>query len=308
MRNSTLVKTLLVALLGLFVQMAFADNASNSKRMTTATNTKVSYRSLDRILPESVKVTNSSEYTLGAAPRENIEDGNRMYGPIAEYLSQVTGKKIVYRHSGAWSTYQGTMQKGGYDLVFDDAHFNGWRVTKIQHNMLVKVSGVSSYVTLIKKDNVRTYDVKQLAGYTICAPAPPHLGTLTLLEQFTNPARQPVIVDTEGWKNIYDSLLSGKCAAAMLPMAALEQLDKNGVNTRILYRAQPFPDSAFSAGPRLTAEDQAKIIQALLAPAAAGPTQALRQKYAGGAAFVPTTNGEYASLGEFLRNEWGYDR
>ncbi len=308
MRNSTLAKTLLVALLGLFVQTALAGNASDSRHMATATNSKVSYRSLDGILPEPVKVTNSSEYTLGAAPRESIEDGNRIYGPIAEYLSQVTGKKIVYRHSGAWSTYQGTMQKGGYDLVFDDAHFNGWRVTKIQHNMLVKVSGVSSYVTLIKKDNTRTHDVKQLAGYTICAPSPPHLGTLTLLEQFTNPARQPVIVDTEGGKNIYDSLMSGKCAAAILPVAVLEQLDKNGVNTRILHRAQPFPDSAFSAGPRLTTADQAKIIQALLAPAAAGPTQALRQKYAGSAAFVPTTNGEYANLGEFLRNEWGYDR
>ncbi len=308
MRNSTLAKTLLAVLLGLFVQTALADNASDSRRMATATNSKVSYRSLDGILPEPVKVTNSSEYTLGAAPRESIEDGNRMYGPIAEYLSQVTGKKIVYRHSGAWTTYQGTMQKGGYDLVFDDAHFNGWRVTKIQHNMLVKVSGVSSYVTLIKKDNTRTHDIKQLAGYTICAPSPPHLGTLTLLEQFTNPARQPVIVDTEGGKNIYDSLMSGKCAAAILPMAVLEQLDKNSVNTRILHRAQPFPDSAFSAGPRLTTADQAKIIQALLAPAAAGPTQALRQKYAGGAAFVPTTNGEYAGLGEFLRNEWGYDR
>lgn len=308
MRNSMWVKTLFVSLLALIVQTAFADNASDSRRMATATHTKVSYKSLDGILPESVKVPNSTEYTFGAAPRESAEESNRIYGPIAEYLSQVIGKKIVYKHSGAWSVYQVTMQKGTYDLVFDDAHFNGWRVAKIQHNMLVKVPGVSSYVTLIKKDNIRTRDIKQLAGYTVCAPAPPHLGTLTLLEQFTNPARQPVIVDTNGWKNIYDSLLSSKCTAAMMPLAVLEQFDKNATQTRTLYRAQAFPDSAFSAGPRLSSEDQAKIMQALLAPAAAGPTQALRQKYAGGAPFAPTTNEEYASLGEFLRNQWGYDR
>lgn len=308
MRNSMLARTLLVGSLALFVQAAFAGNTSDSKDIVTASNTKVSYKSLDGILPEPVKAPNSSEYSFGAAPRESAEEGNRIYGPIAEYLSQATGKKIVYKHSGAWTVYQATMRKGTYDLVFDDAHFNGWRVTKIQHNMLVKVRGVSSYVTVVKKDNVRTYDVKQLAGYAVCAPTPPHLGTLTLLEQFTNPARQPMIVDIDGWKNIYDSLLSGKCAAAMMPVAILEQLDKNAAQTRILYRAQAFPDSAFSAGPRLSSQDQAKIIQALLAPAAAGPTQALRQKYAHGAPFAPANNEEYASLAGFLRNQWGYDR
>ena len=308
MRNSIWVKILLGSMLGLLVQIAFADNAADSKRMATATNTQVSYRSLDGMRPQSIKVPDSSEYIFSAAPRENAADGNKIYAPIAEYLSQVTGKKIAYKHPGSWGAYQRAMQKGNYDLVFDDAHFNGWRVTKIQHNILVKVPGVFNFVTLIKKENTRTHDVKQLAGYGICAPAPPHLATLSLLEQFTNPARQPMIVDSDDWKSAYHALLSGKCAAALMPLAILEQLDKNSVQTRILYRAQPLPDSAFSAGPRLRNEDQAKILQALLAPAAGGPTQALRQKYAGGTPLVAATNGEYANLGEFLRNQWGYDR
>ena len=307
MCHSTLVKTLLISLFGLYVHAASADT-SNSGQADAAKaagpSAKVAYRSPNDALDPASKA--SSEYIFSAPPRESIEEGNKIYGPVAEYLSQATGKKIVYKHSGSWGIFQGTMQRGGYDLVFDGAHFNGWRVSKIQHNMLVKVPGDFIFVVLVKKENTRIQDIKQLAGYTVCAHAPPNLGTLTMLEQFTNPARQPIIRSTDGWKNIYDGLIAGKCAAVAMPLVKLEQFEKNGSKTRIVYRTKPLPDSAFSAGPRLTAEDQTKIIQALLSPQAASAIQALREKYAGGKAFVRATNEEYASLGELLRNEWGY--
>lgn len=308
MCNSYTVKILLVSLLGLFVQAASADNASSAKQAdgAKAAGSKVSYQAVNSALQPDLKVPNSSEYIFSAAPRENAEEGKKLYGPVAEYLSQVTGKKIVYRHPGTWGVYQGAMQHGGYDIVFDGPHFNGWRVSKIQHNMLVKIPGEHTFVALVKKDNARIQDIKQLAGYSVCAHAPPNLGTLTLLEQFTNPARQPIILSTDGWKNIYDGLVAGKCAAAVVPLAKLEQFEKNGAKTRIIYRAKVLPDNAFSAGPRLSTEDQAKIVQALLAPEGRQATEALRQKYAAGQNFSQATNEEYASLAEFLRNEWGY--
>ncbi len=306
--NSPAIKILAISLLSLFVQVASADNASATKSAdkAKAAGSKVSYQSLSGALQPSPKVPNSSEYIFSAAPRESVEEGNKIYSPVAEYLSQVTGKKIVYKHPGTWGVYQGAMQHGGYDLVFDGPHFNGWRVSKIQHNMLVKVPGDHTFVALVKKENVRIQDIKQLAGYAICAHAPPNLGTLTLLEQFTNPARQPIILSTDGWKNIYDGLMAGKCAAAVIPLAKLEQFEKNGAKTRIVFRAKTLPDNAFSAGPRLTTEDQAKIVQALMSAEGKDATEALRRKYAADKTFVQTTNEEYASLGEFLRNEWGY--
>jgi ABC-type phosphate/phosphonate transport system substrate-binding protein len=306
--NSLAVKILVISLLGLFVQVTSADNTSTSRSSNNAkaAGSKVSYQSLNGALQPSPKVPNSSEYIFSAPPRESVEEGNKIYGPVAEYLSQVTGKKIVYKHPGSWGVYQGAMQHGGYDLVFDGPHFNGWRVSKIQHNMLVKVPGDHTFVALVKKENARIQEIKQLAGYTVCAHAPPNLGTLTLLEQFTNPARQPIILSTDGWKNIYDGLMAGKCAAAVVPLAKLEQFEKNGAKTRVVFRAKPLPDNAFSAGPRLNTEDQAKIVQALLSAEGNSATEAMRQKYAAGKAFTQTTNEEYANLGEFLRNEWGY--
>ena len=303
MQNSSMLKITLVGLLALFTSGAIAEN----KAAKAAAGSKVSYRSLNGALESAtVSVPDSSEIIFSAAPREEAEEAKRLYGPVAEYLSQATGKKIVYKHAGNWGVYQGTMQRGGYDLVFDGPHFNGWRITKLQHNTLVKVPGDHTFVALVKKDNTRIQELKQLAGYTVCAHAPPNLGTLTLLSQFENPSRQPVIINTDGWKNIYAGLMEGKCAAAMVPIAKLEQFEKNGAMTRIIYRAKALPDNAISAGPRLTTTDQAKIAQALLAPEAAGPTQAMRQKYAADKALIPATNDEYANLGEYLRNEWGY--
>lgn len=307
MCHSTLVKTLLISLFGLYIHAASADT-SNSGQADAAKaagpGAKVAYRSPNGGLDASK--ASSLDYIFSAPPRESIEEGNKIYGPVAEYLSQATGKKIVYQHSGSWGVYQGAMQRGGYDLVFDGPHFNGWRISKIQHNVLAKVPGDFVFVVLVKKENTRIQEIKQLAGYSVCAHAPPNLGTLTMLDQFNNPARQPIIMSTDGWKNIYDGLIAGKCASAVIPLAKLEQFEKNGAKTRIVYRAKALPDNAFSAGPRFTAEDQAKIAQALLSPQAATAIQALREKYAGGKALVRTTNEEYASLGEFLRNEWGY--
>ena len=75
---------------------------------------------------------------------------------------------------------------------------------------------------------------------------------------------------------------------------------------KTVFRSKVLPDNAFSAGPRLGIEVKALIAKALLAPEAGSATQALRQKYASGKAFVQATNEEYADLGVLLRNEWGY--
>jgi ABC-type phosphate/phosphonate transport system substrate-binding protein len=52
------------------------------------------------------------EFVLSAAPREEDAESIRIYGPVAEYLSKVIGRPIVYKHPGTWGVYQGMMQKG----------------------------------------------------------------------------------------------------------------------------------------------------------------------------------------------------
>jgi ABC-type phosphate/phosphonate transport system substrate-binding protein len=249
--------------------------------------------------------TGDGPLVFSAAPHEDEHNATETYGPIAEYLSKVLGKQVVYKHPGNWLSYQTEMKKGSYDLVFDGPHFNDWRVTKLQHNILVKFPTEHVFVVIVKSDNTKITDLKQLKGRTICAMSPPNLGTLTLFSQFDNPARQPVVINTEGWENIYKGVVADKCVAAVLPLKNLEKYDR-GTFTKIIFKGKAMPNQALSAGPRVSREDQTKIVQALIASEANQPTAKLREIYAVDGRFVPAVKREYAGLSVWLKDTWGY--
>ena len=250
--------------------------------------------------------TEPGTYVFSAPPRESTQAAADIYGPIAEYLSAVTGKKFVYRQPANWISYQAEMRKGEYDLVFDGPHFNAWRAANLQHNILVKAPGEHSFVVVVKKDNDKVRELKQLTGRGICGMSPPNLGTLTVLNEFDNPMRQPLIVSTESWNTIYSGMQSGRCTAAILPTRNLAKLDPQGTSTRVVFKARTYPNQAFSAGPRIAPEDQAKIARALAAPEARTATTRLREAYALSGDFQPTAKAEYAGVASILKDTWGY--
>lgn len=280
---------------------------AESGENTVNPDTKIAYRAPAAATSPAFQLGDNHEIVLSAAPREEEAESTSIYAPVAEYLSRVIGKPVVYKYPGNWGVYQGLMQKGAYDLVFDGPHFNSWRAERSQHHVLLKVPGDHVFVVLAKKDNDKLHDLKQLAGRTVCAHAPPNLGTLTVLNEFENPARQPLIVNVDGWRNIYNGLLANKCVSAVIPLAKLEQFEQQtGRQTKIVFRGATLPDNALSAGPRLSASEQDKIARALLSPESEKFTARLREKYARGKQFVATSNKEFAGLSTYLKNEWGY--
>lgn len=281
--------------------------AAESTTPKAYTNTKVAYRTATSEPKPVYPLTENNELVLGAEPHEDDNESRAIYGPVADYLSTVLGKRVVYKYSGSWIVYQGQMQKGAYDIVFDGAHFNSWRVDHTRHNVLVKVPGDHVFVVLVRKDNDKIRELKQLAGRTLCAHAPPSLSTLTALNEFKNAARQPIVINTDGWKEIYQGMLAGKCVAAVVPIKALETFEKDsGRQTKIVFRGATLPDNAVSAGPRVSAHDQEKIARALLSSEGEKATARLREKYASNKPFGPANNKEFTGLSSYLKNEWGY--
>ncbi len=254
--------------------------------------------------PEDIFSQSADTLVFTAPPRETPEEGEQIYGPIAEYLGKAIGRKIVYKHPGTWGVYRTEMLKGSYDIVFDGPHFNGYRVQKLGHNILVKIPIQHEFVVITRATEPFS-SVQEMAGRIFCAHAPPNLGTLVLLDQFDNPARQPVILNTKGWDNIYKGVISRRCVGGILPAANLDKQDWKG-KVKIVYRSPTLPNQAFSAGTRLSPEEQAKLALALLAPEAAGPTARLRAAYKVGPSFVAADNQEYLGAAKYLKNEWGY--
>lgn len=246
---------------------------------------------------------------FSAPPREAKEDSIRIYQPIAEYLSRITGKTIVYQHPSDWLTYQTEMLRGSYDIIFDEPHLNSWRISNLRHSVLVKIADEHAYTVVVHKDNKYISNIKQLAGQKVCGMDPPNLGTLAVIRQFDNPLRQPLIINSRNWTNVYDGLTTkNTCEAAIIPLAILEKLSGSENTVHVIYKTKTLPNQAFSAGPRLSSIDQATISAALLSREGIAVTARLMETYASAKGLVYANNKDYAGLDVYLKDTWGYAR
>ena len=309
--SKTINNTTLVLALGSLLLSAganAADPTPGARKTSFAppevANSRPSLEGIARGLPAGAE----NMLVFSAPPRETEEEGARTYQPIADYLSRVTGKTIVYRHPKDWLTYQTEMQRGSYDLVFDGPHFNSWRISHLRHSALVKIAGEHTFAVVVHKDNNRVTELKQLAGQKVCGMNPPNLGTLAVLGQFDNPMRQPLILNSVGWSKAYEGVaFEKKCAAAIVPVANLKTFPNHENVVRIVYKSKVLPNQAFSAGPRISVPDQARISAALMSPEGASAIQRLLSASgAQGLAFA--SKEEYAGLDTYLKDSWGYAR
>lgn len=250
-----------------------------------------------------------SVLVFSAPPRETAEDGIRTYQPIVEYLSRITGKTIVYKRPTDWLTYQTEMLRGSYDLVFDGPHFNSWRISNLRHTALVKIADDLAFAVVVAKNNDRITNIKQLAGQKVCGMDPPNLGTLAVLSQFDNPIRQPIIINSVGWAKAYESVaIEKKCAAAIVPIANLKKFPNSENLVRVVYKTKVLPNQAFSAGPRISPQDQATIATALLSKEGTAVISRLLATYASDQGLTFASKEDYAGLDVYLKDTWGFAR
>ncbi len=258
------------------------------------------------VIGYSALAAGNENYVFSAPPRGTASEETPIYQPVAAYLSSVTGKKIVYQHPGNWLSYQRDMQLGVYDLVFDGPHFVAWRMAMDQHEPVVRLPGKLVFVVVVNEDNIRINEIKDLAGRTVCALAPPNLATLTVTHQFDNPARQPIVVPTKGFKQSYQGLKSGKCSATVLRDKMLKKFNAEGVRT--IYTSTGVANQAFSAGPRFAAGDKDKMAAALLAPEGVESIRKFHDRFnKKRMELLNAMPSEYDGLWVFLKDVWGYE-
>lgn len=283
-----------------------ADNIgrAGTTKVAQITSSRMGQNSSANRLSRSL--TEAGAYTFGAPPNGSYAEQTATYRPIAELLTRVTGKHFIYRYSDNWLSYSRDMTGGAYDLVFDSAALNSWRIERIHHTPLLRLSGSTVYVVVTRAGDRKIDQLGQLAGYRVCAPPPPDMATLTLLSHFNNPSRQPVITETNGWNNAYRQLAMGGCDGAVMTRKYVEYMEKiDPGHVAVLYQSTPLPNPAFSAGPRISPKLQDLIRQALLSPQGRHATAKLRAAH-GGAELIATRGEDYAGLDKLLKNSLYY--
>lgn len=216
-------------------------------------------------------------FLLSAPPREPESVSEKVYGPIAAFLSEVTGKNIVYEHPDNPLLYWENLQRNKYDIVFDESHFISWLILNHQHLPLVKVSGALIFVYYVKDDATGLGEVNDLAGTPVCGQSPPNLGTLALYEEFDNPLRIPYLVPIEGWEQIYQGVSDGRCVAGIAPLQLYDRLNDGDMHP--LYMTRPVPNQTFAASRRLSPQIKSRITEALLSAEGHRAASALRELY-----------------------------
>lgn len=244
--------------------------------------------------------TSRAELIFSAPPRESEQAGNELYGPLAEHLSDLLGERVSYQHPHNWLQYQRDLRKGVYDIVFDGPHFVSWRMAHLSHEVLVKLPGTLEFIVVVHADNERVKDIKDLIGKKICAIPPPNLATLTAIDLFPNPVRQPVIWGVKGgYKKVYDAFVRRECQAAVFRTTFYQNKlsDAQRSNNKVLYKSKPLPNQALSVGKRVNRDNRVKIIRSLTLGKGKAISSPIAKRFGGkkDRPFVAATKDEYIS-------------
>lgn len=242
-----------------------------------------------------------SEYIFAAPPRESLEKGNKVYKPISDYLTKVTGEQFTYEHPDNWKEYSSKMHAVHYDLLFDGPHFVDWRIHNIDHHVLIKLPQLFRWQIITRKDDTNITSLKDMVGKKVCAPGSPNFGMLSMFSHFPDPDKQPQHVKIKGWINVYESVVAGKCDVGVLPKTNLAIYDKNGEHTKIIHTHLPYPNQGISAGERISPKMRETIQAALLSPEGQNALTNLRKRYGAGVDMIRADNEEYDGVRLVLR-------
>ncbi len=245
---------------------------------------------------------------FGTPPTQTPEETFRLYGPLAEYLTETTGVKVTLVPAHNFLEYTNKMRKAAYDLIFDGPHFVGWRMDRLDHVPIARLPGELVFALAVK-DGSPLSDVRQLVGMKICGLASPNLATLSILDRFDNPVRQPILVPVESFKESLECVSAGTAEAGVMPIKFWNKWEQAGktADLRLLYVSDdhPLPPRTFSISRAVDEETRAKITEALLhSQGKAGPKPVLdrfRSKN-----FVPVDPEAYKGLGRLLGGVWGF--
>ena len=248
----------------------------------------------------------AQDWVFATAPTQTPEKTIQMYQPIVDLLSKATGHKIKLVPAKNFLEYTHGLRKDQYDIVFDGPHFVGWRMKNLKHKVVAKLPGQLRY-SVIENDTSGVKEVKRLAGLKVCSLASPNLLTLGFLDQFGNPASQPIIVSVPSFKASLECVRSGQADAAIMRDKFWEKLpDDQKKGMHLLYTTDTaFPHRAFSVSERVDAKATEQILAALTSEEGATAGKAVLQSFKA-KKFLPASAAEYEGLGRLLNPVWGF--
>jgi ABC-type phosphate/phosphonate transport system substrate-binding protein len=246
----------------------------------------------------------AQDLILTAPPREKPADGQKQYGPLADYLTKLWGRKVVYVHPGNWLKYQRDMREDKYDVIFDGPHFISWRMLHLGNEVVVQLPGALEFYLMAKKNDDKLNSIDDLVAKEFCGVPPPNLASLSIIAAFPNPVRQPVIKGIRGaGAAVFKAFMDGQCSAAVLRTAFYKKglTDEQRAQVKIIYASKPYPNQGITVSKRVTARERSLMVQALTVGDGVKATQPILKRFGGKAThFIPAKHDDYVGINTLL--------
>ena len=248
-------------------------------------------------------------------PRETVEQGMKTYGPIAKGLTDLLGVTVTYQHPGNWLKYQNDMRNDKYDIVFDGPHFISWRIKHLGHQPVVTIPGKLQFFLMTgNSDRYKNFlSADDLIGKRICGIAPPNLSTLSVLDHYRNPVRQPIIEGIKGaMPKVFKAFIAkdSRCDGLILRTVFLKNKIKPEQRSqlRTLYTSQKMPNQGISVSKRVTPDMITKMQQYLTSGKSTAAIKPLLKRWAPKAnGMIPASVDEFKDYNYLLEGViWGW--
>ncbi len=243
---------------------------------------------------------------FSTAPTHSKQETIKLYTPLMSYLSKVTGREFVVEPAANFVEYSVRMRKGHYDMVFDGPHLTGWRMVHMGHRPVARFPGTIRIVVAVNKDSpIKKLQDLEDGSTKVCAFASPNMLTMAFLSYFPNPARQPMMLRTQGFAELNDCIKQGKGEAVVLRDKLWEKM-KDKQNLRLLpLPRHGYPERTFSVGPRVDEALRQKIATALMSVEGSEAGKAVLARFKK-KAFITAEAAEYGGMDLLLRPVWGF--
>ncbi len=257
------------------------------------------------LLAGNSAISVASDLIFTAAPRETPAAGNKLYGPVTEYISKITGKSVKYYHAGYWLRYQSDIKKFKYDFVLDGPHLASWRIKNVRHKPLIKLPGYLQFYMLARKDDRKINRPEDLIYKKVCVIPPPNLTAVMLLQRLNDPVREPFLVGVKGgMKMLVEKLIAGECSATVVRSSYYDHkmTDEMKNKVKIIYTSPKLPNQVITVSDRISDEERQQLTDALLSDEGRKVLAPLVKRFGGKGvvSFVKVDEHEYDGYFSFL--------
>lgn len=242
---------------------------------------------------------------FSTAPTHNRDDTIKLYTPLMNYLSQVTGQRFELDPANNFIEYSTRMRLDKYDMLFDGPHLAGWRMDMRDHQPLARLPGAIRIV-LIGRDDSQIQSMAELEQGTtrVCAFASPNMLTLAFLSYYPNPVRQPVLLRTQGFAELEKCLRSGRGEAAVVRDGQWKNMNQEGLKL-IASPQAAYPERTFTISSRIDPALREQIREALLSEEGKQAMVDVLARF-NRKNLIPAQSSDYTGLGALLLPVWGF--